>query len=324
MLANITILNGNVLTRASYITYRSQLANVPEDLIKQLMRRCETGETEFPPDFPEEHFTLAETICTDIARSGGQVDPIAEETIHQHTHSEPETAPVAAITPEVLPPTAPTETLILEAARAARLEGGSYSKLREVFDFSEEMTVVRVREGVIVTPQDWGSLLGLSVDLGKKSCYLMGAAVNALMVSGHENSVIQYAGEIGLDHTTLYNMARVCRLVPTEKRLGLYPSVVQEIAVRRYDEDDEKNTAIVLELVDQARENKWTCQEARSHSLAKKHGEEPTDKGPTKKELEAEISEMDAFLHRFLTHYVAGSSETLDALHGDVRDFYKE
>jgi hypothetical protein len=185
------------------------------------------------------------------------------------------------------------------------------------------MTVVRVREGAIVTPQDWGSLLGLSVDLGRKAAYLMGAAVNALMVSGHENSVVQFAAEVGADPTTLYNHAKVCRLVPAEKRLGLYPSVVQEIATRRYDEDEDKNAAIVLELVDQARENNWTCQEARSHSLAKKKGEEPEDKGPTKKELAAKLAKADAFLHRFLTHYAAGGSEALDDLHLDVREFLR-
>lgn len=323
MLGSITILNGNVLTRSQYLEYRASLSGESEDTIKMLCRRCETGETDFPPDFPERLFDLASQICEDIKRSGGEIDPCIEEQVHSHTHAATETTAEAPLSVEEKPDTPSTEMLVVEAAREARLEGGTYNQLREVFEFSDDMTHVRTKDGAIVSPQDWGALLGFSIDLGKKSIYLMGTAANALMVSGHENAVVQLCGAFGLHHTSLYNAAKMCRLVPVEKRVGLYPSVVQEIAVRRYDKDEGKNQEIVLKMVEQAREHNWTCEEARSHANAKL-GKEPKSKDePSKKELQDKLRKVEAFLNRFLAHYVSDGGEPLNDLARDVREYFK-
>lgn len=324
MLGSITILSGQKIPRNEYLAYRASLGNTDEDTIKVLLRRCETGSSDFPADFPEHLYALAEAICEDVKRSGGDVDPVAEETIHQHTHAAPQTPPEPPEEVEVLPMVPNTETLILEAARGAKLESNGYSRLREVFTFSDDMANVIAQENAIVTPEDWGALLGFSVDLGRKSLYLMGTAVNALEAQGHENAVVQLAGEFGIHYSTLSNAARMCQRVPVEKRVGLYPSVVQEIATKRYDKDDARNQEIILEMVEMARENKWSCEEARSHAnerLGRDTKQKPEE--PTKKDLQEKLHTTEAILRRFLTHYCATDSPPLNDLRDDVREYFR-
>lgn len=253
------------------------------------------------------------------------MDPVAEETIHQHTHTAPETPVEAPLTMEVLPATPCTETLILEAARTAKLESNGYSRLKEVFQFSDDMSSVVTKEDALVTPQDWGALLGFATDLGKKSCYLIGSAVNALEAQGYENVVVQFVSETGANYTTISNYARTCQRVPVEKRVGLYPSVVQEIATKRYDKDEAKNTEIILAMVDEARENKWSCEEARSHAnakLGKPDKDRPEE--PTKKALSERVKALESVLRRILANVPASDCPAFLGAVEDARGLFRE
>lgn len=310
MLGKITILSGQVLTRPEYCQYRASLhAGATEELVRAAMRRCELGESEFPEDFPESLYSMAEQICGDISRSGGDVDPIVEEQVHQHTHTATET-PAEASQPESEPEipeletpsleiiSKSTETEIVEAARNARLDN-AYTILREKFVFAEDMSTAVPKLDAVISPQDYGTLCGFGLDMGRRSLWLAGGAILALQRMGHEGAVEIIADEAGFSYSHASNLARVCDRIPPEQRHGLLPTVAQEIATRQYSTDPAKNQEIILGLVEQARTEKWNCAQSRSHAALAQGKDVPiTDYSGGKKKLKERVEELEEALQQ--------------------------
>lgn len=304
MLGNITILSGAKIPRKEYLAYRASLhAGATEAIVAAALRRCETGESDFPEDFPESLYEMAEAICADVVRSGGEVDPIIEEQVHQHTRTEtPLEAPqeesegdVAVMVLEAVPD---TDTLILNAAKNARLDN-SYTELREKFDFSQDMTDAQVKPGVRICPEDFGQLAGFALDLGKRSLWLAGGAILALQALGKESAIEAIADEFGFSYSHASNLARVCDRIPPEKRHGLLPTVAQEIATRQYSTDPQKNREIILELCDKAKSEKMNCAQARSNAMLAQGKDVPiVDYSGGKKKLKERVEELEGALQQ--------------------------
>lgn len=321
MLGKITLISGSVVSRSDYIPYRTSLHHgATEELVRGAMRRCETGETEFPPDFPEALYSMCEEICTDIARSGGELDPVVAEQVHQHVKAAPETLVDDFLEEdevEVLPPTPDTETGIVEAARGARLDN-AYAILREKFTFSDDMSNAVPKEGALISPQDYGTLCGFGLDMGRRSLWLAGGAILALQRLGHEKAVEIIADEAGFSYSHASNLARVCDRIPPEKRAGLLPTVAQEIATRQYSTDPAKNQEIILDLVEQAVEGKMNCAQARSHAMLAQGKDVPiTDYSGGKKKLKERVTELEEALQALVflarQHCPTGSIAITDA-----------
>lgn len=187
------------------------------------------------------------------------------------------------------------EIAIVEAAKGARLDN-SYSDLREVFDMDDQMLSVRIKEGAIVTPADLGKLAGFGFDLGRRAVWLLAESFNRLMVMGHESSVIQIASEFGMSGSYTYNLIRAAQRVPENLRTGVLPTVCVELANARYSKDEKENLAVVEEMVQQARDGKWSCAEARSQKQMKLGQEEPLEGKETLREkcqrLEAALGDI--------------------------------
>jgi len=193
---------------------------------------------------------------------------------------------------------------IVEAAKEARLDN-AYGALREVFDMDDQMLSVRVKDGAIVTPADLGKLAGFGFDLGKRAVWLLAESFNRLMVLGHEASVIQIASEFGFSGSYTYNLIRAAQRVPETLRAGVLPTVCVELANARYSKDDKENLAVVEEMVQQAREEKWSCAEARSQKQAKLGREEPIE---GKETLREKVMRLEAALGDILKIELRGDS----------------
>jgi hypothetical protein len=167
----------------------------------------------------------------------------------------------------VLPPkeAGAEDRAIVDAAISSRLDS-SYADIRKVFSMDPDMTSISVVEGMTPTNEDYARLLGLGFDLGKRSLWLMGEGIHALLKAGKEDAVQMIADHFSFSYSHASNWSRVVERVSPEQRQGLLPSVCCEIASRSYSDDPVQNKAIIDAALEQAREEKWSCLEARSHA----------------------------------------------------------
>jgi hypothetical protein len=169
-----------------------------------------------------------------------------------------------------------TEQSILDSALSSRLDN-SYSRLSERFDFGEFMTQFRPKDGTIPTPEDYAAAIGMGVDMSSKGMWLAGDGISNLIRMGHENVVYQIAASLKMSYSAVSNWHRTAQRIPLHYRHEISPTVAVEIATAKFSEDESENNAKIKELINQAREEKWSCAEARSHVRMEK-GQEPLQK----------------------------------------------
>lgn len=298
MIGTITLLNGNRISRPEYIAYRASLHNTTEEVIRGMMHRCEKGDSDFPEDFPESLFVAAESVCADIARSGGEVDPIIEEQVHQHTRTE-------------TPPEAPQEdhgqialqnheTRILEAARNTNLANG-WERLSPLFSFGENFD--ELRSTGPVSPEDVAAVMGYGVSMSKAGVFVAAKAMLRLQALGHDAIVEQYAAEKGLGYSTVSGWLRMEQRIPEDSpaRRLLDPTAIAEIVNARYSKDEEENERIRNETLSEACEKKVDTNEARSLVLRVKGESSASKDKPSLREqlseADREISKLKGALH---------------------------
>jgi hypothetical protein len=217
----------------------------------KLISICEREE-ELDEDAPNNHFALLEEACAIIAFDRGEID--AKELKMTIVKQETEIG---------------TEESILEAALNTRLDNG-YSKLSERYDFGEFMTQFKPKEGIIPTPEDYAAAIGMGVDMSSKGMWLAGDGIRYLYATGHENVLTQIASSLKMSYSHVSNWHRAAARIPAHLRNEISPTVAVEIATAKFSDDEQENNRKVLQLVDQARKEKWSCQEARSHVKAEK------------------------------------------------------
>jgi hypothetical protein len=221
-----------------------------------LIKVCEK-EDEIEEDSPTNHYALLEEACHIIEYTDGNVDEL----------------PVAICKPEF---EVGSDQSILDAAIDTRLDNG-YSKLAERYDFGPHMTQFKPKAGVIPTPEDYAGAIGMGVDMSSKGMWLAGDGIRHLMAMGHENVLAQIAASLKLSYSHVSNWHRAAQRIPIHLRHEISPTVAIEIATAKFSDNEIENNKQVLELVQQARAEKWSCAEARSHVKMLK-GQEPLGK----------------------------------------------
>jgi hypothetical protein len=118
----------------------------------------------------------------------------------------------------------------------------------------------------------------MGVDMSSKGMWLAGDGIRYLYATGHENVLTQIASSLKLSYSHVSNWHRAASRIPLHLRNEISPTVAVEIATAKFSDDEQENNKKVLQLVEQARKEKWSCQEARSHVRAEKGGsiEKPT------------------------------------------------
>lgn len=285
---------GESLPRLQFAEMLAAKHGMTVESVLAAARHCET-DMDLPEDTPSNVYACVEEFCQAVEYTKAM----------REGHKPPETPKEARLTVHEPKSLDSQELEIVEAARNARLDNGAYSQLRKVFDFAEDMSSVRVKQGAIVTPTDWSKLLGVGFDLGRRSVWLMAEAINHLMVLGKENSLIQIADDFGFSYSYASNLARVAQRVPAHKRLGMIPTVVVEIASRNYSEDPHKNAQTIDSLLEQAKTEGWNCSVARSHT---RHAQGHDDPIEVKKSSKERIRELEYGYSKLLDHYLAAAN----------------
>jgi hypothetical protein len=218
---------------------------------------CCEREDEIDEDSPKNYWELLEEACQLIAYSDGDVDELPVELVKQVSAEG-------------------TEQSILDSALSSRLDN-SYSRLSERFDFGEFMTQFKPKDGTIPTPEDYAAAIGMGVDMSSKGMWLAGDGISNLIRMGHENVVYQIAASLKMSYSAVSNWHRTAQRIPLHYRHEISPTVAVEIATAKFSEDESENNAKIKELINQAREEKWSCAEARAHVRMEK-GQEPLQK----------------------------------------------
>lgn len=182
---------------------------------------------------------------------------------------------------------------IVDAATSSRLDS-TYGDIRNVFTLNADMSVVTINEGSTPTNEDYARLLGLGFDLGRRSLWLMGEGIHALLKAGKDDAVQMIADHFSFSYSHASNWARVVDRVSAEQRQGLLPSVCCEIASRSYSDDPAANQAIIDATLEQAREEKWSCLEARSHAKMLQGKDEEINEG--KESLKDKVKRLEKAL----------------------------
>jgi hypothetical protein len=182
---------------------------------------------------------------------------------------------------------------IVDAAMDSRLDN-SFTKLKEVFSFDSDFATVTILEGKQPSGEDWGRLMGLGNDLGKRSLWLLGEAVRGLINSGKEEAVHQISDAFGFSYSHASNWSRVVEHVKPEDRAGLLPSVAAEICCALYDKDPVKNQEVIDSAIKQVKEEKMNCLQARSLSRMLRGKDEEINEG--KESLKDKVKRLEAAL----------------------------
>jgi hypothetical protein len=257
-----TQLRGNFITPKGTITrlqFAEMLSAKHKTDVKTALKliRCCEEEDEIDEDSPNNHYALLEEACHIVAFTEGEVDEL----------------PVAICKPEF---DEGSEQSILDSAINTRLDNG-YTRLSERYDFGEYMTQFKPKAGVIPTAEDYAAAIGMGVDMSSKGMWLAGDGISHLMAMGHDNVLAQIAASLKLSYSHIANWHRAAQRIPIHFRHEISPTVAVEIATARFSDNEIENNKQVLQLVEQARKEKWSCQEARSHVRMLK-GKEPLKK----------------------------------------------
>jgi hypothetical protein len=210
-------------------------------MIEELAEICQTDK-ELADDTPNHIFQVLEEICCDISVAMSNNEPMKTLEIE---------------------PVKENELEIVAAAKRGGLE--TITTMSAVFDIGIDGTSITPKQGVTPSAADYANVLGIGVDMSNKGMWLVGEAVNALTKMGLENVLYQIAADIKMSYGSVSNWARVCQRIAPENRPGLPASVALEIATAKYVPDDAENQQIIDGLIEQAKEEKWSKQEARSH-----------------------------------------------------------
>lgn len=283
MLGTIVTPQGETLPRLQYMEMLAAKYQLTVERVQALGRHCENDDM-LPDDAPSNEYNCVEEYCkavehTKLLREGANPRPVKSEVVIANSQ----------------------EQEMVEVGRSARLDGDAYQKLREVFDFADDMSAVRPKPNVIIAPTDWARLYGLGWDLGRRSIWLMADAINHLMVLGHENVVVQLSDHFGLSHSYIYNLARAAQRVLPHKRTGLLPSVVVEIASRTYSDDAKENTEKIEGLLQEAKEHNYNCLQARS-AVRAAMGKDEVITGDKKKSAKERIQELESVIRWWLDY----------------------
>lgn len=249
--------------------------------IQKMVDVCRSGD-DLPEDSPKEDYEIIEAICQLLEQSKQW----------EAAHTGPETPAGGPLTEEpaqecsvvVCEPTLSTEELIVQGAKEARLDNGAYQKLSEIFEFGDDMTSIRTREGAIETPEHAGMLLGLGANMGKCGLWLCIQGAQRLLVQGHSNAMEQVCADLKLSPQSIYNYVGCIPYATPEARRALPPTVLVELCRGRYAEDDAENERVKKELVQEAIQGKWDSSEARSHARMRKGKDEPLEGKPSLRE----------------------------------------
>lgn len=258
------------LANKSTEKYKAQKYVFTVEIINRLAVLCQT-DAELDPEDPACVGEVLEQICIAIENTESMPKNKPEETPVETPPEQPSNEPTLPV--EVLPPENQgndldeQELLILEAARKTRLE--SYADLRESFDFGADMMNPLPKDGAIVTPMDYGAMMGLGADMGKKGIWILIHGAQGLLVRGKEHVMEQICASLGLSEKTVYNYLTTLPYATAEARALLSSTALVELCTRKYSDDPEENEKIKKELVQEAVEHGWSSSEARSHAEMK-------------------------------------------------------
>lgn len=308
-----------------------------------------TGDAELRSGLTDDEEKVAASICKLLARSREieeyAVAMTAEATVEREEMARapveivaiPESegqqeAPVAQETRITVLPVkeiGAEDRAIVDAAISSRLDN-SFTRLNKVFRFDPDMASASPLDGITPTAEDYGRLMGLGNDLGKRSLWLLGEATRGLIRAGKEDAVHQISDAFGFSYSHVSNWSRVVEHVSPEDRVGLLPSVAAEICCYVYDEDPVKNQAVIDSAIKQVKEDKMNCLQARSLSRMLRGKDDPIDDGTkeTAKQkiakLEVENHKMKTVITRWLYDDVEGDEPDWDALFSESIGVFDE
>jgi hypothetical protein len=211
------------------------------------------------------------------------------------------------------------ELQIVNAAKSA--SKASYTELRDLFDFGDNLAYVKVKDGAIVTPADWGKVWGFAADWTYSAGWVMADAAAHLEALGFVDSLTQLAADFKLAKSTAYNYCRVARRVPcnSEARKSLPLTTCVEIAAGRYDDDEKKNQEVIDELLQSAINDGWNASEARSHARMRKGKDDPVEGRPSLREQLSAQDRRIMFLEETFREILIAAEEGLKVLREDMR-----
>lgn len=257
--------------------YKSAKLKLTPESVTQLAMICVSDE-DLPDESPKELWLCLEDLCRTIEQS--------EELMTQETTEEPVTeaslehpAKEAMLEPVEAPKEANIQELgILQAATSTGLHNG-YAELSKKFEFGD--TGFRLKADAIVSPADYGSMIGLGADMGSKGRFIVAKAYLHLKHLNQSDSLLeQIAASLHLNYSTICNWVRTLERTP-EQYQGLPFTTLVELATPVYDKENPKaDQEKREELFEQAKLENWDSQEARSHSKqARGHDDVITDGG---------------------------------------------
>lgn len=263
----------------STIKYRAQKVKFTPEKVSELAILCMTEE-ELHPEEPSCVALVLEEVCiaiqdteTYMPETSDSLPPLSDEAVtrlkepQQESSNKPETPLEIVSTPEQGNDANSPQILAVEAARNTRLE--NYSELRERFDMGAGMLSPVPKEGTSPTLEDYGALMGLGHDMGKKGVWLLVHGAQGLLAMGEENTMEQICASLGLNEKTVYNYLTTLPFATEEAKMLLPPTVLTEICTRKYSNDPKENEETKKELVAEAMEAGWNSVEARSHAEMK-------------------------------------------------------
>lgn len=237
---------------------------------------CKIKSAEFAEQYPKENIT-PEVVDRMISACQHPERPWEEESSHdldqamenvcqclEDQPQELEVVPEGQWTPNS------QEAAMLETIRTASLQSGTFSELREKFEFGADLKDFRLKEGAIATPFDYSKILGMGWRMAESGRFLVADSVAVLYAMGFENVLLQGASMLKLEYSTISNWHRLAQRVKGEDRNNIAFSVAQEIALPRYSKDEEENSKAIKELLDKAKQEGWNSTEARAHSQLKR------------------------------------------------------
>lgn len=122
--------------------------------------------------------------------------------------------------------------------------------------------------------KDWVGALAFGIGLETGSQWIIADAVVALEDAGHENVVIQIAGQFKKSYSTISGMARTARAFPVGKRNPAVPfQAHREIGNAAFDAKPDKVEKLREKLLSTAAKEQLSSQEVRSH-VRKAQGKE--------------------------------------------------
>ena len=152
MLGTITSADGVTLPRLQFAEMLAVKHGLTVEKVLELARACET-DMELPDDTPANEYACTEEFCkaVEYTKMLREAPGMTRDAAQKAKEGRLTVLPAKSLNSQ--------ELEIVEAARSARLDN-SYQQLREIFDFAEDMSSVKPKANVIVSPVDWGKLYG--------------------------------------------------------------------------------------------------------------------------------------------------------------------